>query len=231
MSRPGMRCWAGWMRRGRCSVGWPRIRTRPSDGATRIERIAALERIKAAAAAAQAAEIVSFARAQVAEQQSAGVDYRRLGKGIGDQVGMATKTGPWQGARRLTVARDLWHELPGCFGLLAAGEISEHVAALLVGETSHLDPDTRRTVDAQLVAARVDQMAPKTAAGTARRLAHAADPEGSLRRARTARKDRRVSLRPLPDTMAGLSAFLPVEQGVACWAALKAAVDAVEGRR
>ena len=28
--------------------------------------------------------------------------------------------------------------------------------------------------------------------------------------------------------MAGLTAFLPVEQGVACWAALKAAVDAVK---
>ena len=28
--------------------------------------------------------------------------------------------------------------------------------------------------------------------------------------------------------MAGLSAFLPVEQGVACWAALKAAVDALK---
>ena len=188
----------------------------------------ALEKIKAAAAAAQAAEIVSFARAQVAEQQSAGVDYRRLGRGIGDQVGMATRTGPWQGARKLTIARDLWHELPGCFGLLAAGEISEHVAALLVGETSHLDQDTRRVVDVQLVAARVDRMAPKTAAGTARRLAHAADPQGSMHRARTARKDRRVSLRPLPDTMAGLSAFLPVEQGVACWAALKAAVDALK---
>ena len=141
--------------------GWLAADEGTTDSATRIERISALERIKAAAAAAQAAEVVRFAQAQVAEQQSAGVDYRRLGKGIGDQVGMATKIGPWHGARRLTVARDLWHELPGCFGLLAAGEISEQVASLLVGETSHLDPDTRRGVDAQLVAARVDQMAPR----------------------------------------------------------------------
>ena len=218
----------GWLDEARGVLGWLAAAEGTVDSATRIGRIAALEKIKAAAAAAQAAEIVSFARAQVAEQQSAGVDYRRLGRGIGDQVGMATRTGPWQGARKLTIARDLWHELPGCFGLLAAGEISEHVAALLVGETSHLDPDTRRVVDVQLVGARVDRMAPKTAAGTARRLAHAADLQGSVRRARTARKDRRVSLRPLPDTMAGLSAFLPVEQGVACWAALKAAVDALK---
>ena len=50
---------------------------------------------------------------------------------------------------------------PGCFGLLAAGEISEHTAALLVSETSHLDPEVRRVVDAQLVAERVEQMAPE----------------------------------------------------------------------
>jgi hypothetical protein len=218
----------GWLDEARSVFGWLAAGEGTADSPTRIERIAALERIKAGAAAAQAAEVVRFAQSQVAEQQGAGVDYRRLGKGIGDQVGMATRTGPWQGSRRLTISRDLWHELPGCLGLLAAGEISEHTAGLLVSETSHLDPETRRGVDAELVADRVDQLAPQKTAGLARRLAHAADPEGSLKRARTARKDRRVSLRPLPDTMAGLSAFLPVEQGVACWAALKATVDALK---
>jgi Domain of unknown function (DUF222) len=218
----------GWLEEARTVFGWLAAGDGHVDAATRIERIAVLEKIKAAAAAAQLAEVVRFAQAQVAEQHAAGVDYRRLGKGIGDQIGMATKAGPWHGARRLTIGRDLWQELPGCFGLLAQGEISEHLAGLLVTETSHLDPDTRRTVDAQLVAARVDQMAPRKAAGTARRLAYAADPEGSVRRARMAREDRRVGLRPLPDTMTGLSAFLPVEQGVACWAALKARVDTLK---
>lgn len=99
---------------------------------------------------------------------------------------------------------------------------------LLVTETSPLDPDTRRVVDAQLVAAQVDRMAPWQAAGTARRLGYTADPHGSVRRARMAREDRRVGLRPLPDTMAGLSACLPVEPGVACWAALKAQVDTLK---
>ena len=155
----------GWLDEARGVFGWLAADPTPAiDGATRIERIAVLEKIKAAAAAAQAAEIVTFAKSQVAEQRSAGVDYRRLGRGIGDQIGMATRTGPWQGARRLTMARDLWHELPGCFGLLAAGEISEYTAALLVSETSHLDPDTRRGVNEQLVAERVEQLAPRAAA-------------------------------------------------------------------
>ena len=172
--------------------GWLAAGDGPADGATRIERIAALEKIKAAAAAAQLAEVVRFAQSQVAEQQCAGVDYRRLGKGIGDQIGMATKAGPWHGARRLTIARDLWQELPGCFGLLAAGEISEHLAGLLVTETSHLDPETRRGGRATGRRPGGSDGATK-AAGTARRLAYAADPEGSVRRARTARKDRRVA--------------------------------------
>jgi hypothetical protein len=215
----------GWLEEARTVFGWLAADPNPADAATRIERIALLERIKAAAAAAQLAEVVRFGQAQVAEQRSAGVDYRRLGKGIGDQIGMATRIGPWHGGRRLILARDLWQELPGCFGLLAAGELSEHTAALLAAETSHLDPEVRRGVDTQLVAARVEQLAPRQAAGTARRLAYAADPKGSHRRAAIARTDRRVGLRPLPDTMAGLNAVLPVEQGVACWAALKARVD------
>ena len=70
--------------------GWLAADPNPADAATRVERIAMLERIKAAAAAAQSAEVVAFAKSQVVEQQSAGVDYRRLGRGIADQVGMAT---------------------------------------------------------------------------------------------------------------------------------------------
>ena len=66
-----------------------------------------------------------------------------------------------------------------------------------------------------------DQMGPKQAAAAARKLAYQADPAGSLDRGRTARKDRRVTCRPAPDTMSLLNALLPVEQGVACYAALK----------
>ena len=117
------------------------------DDATRIDRISLLERIKAAVAAAQTTEIVRFAQSQVAAQREAGVDYRRLGRGIAEQVGLATKLSPWHGARKLTLARDLTFELSATLGLLAAGEISEYVAQLVATETSHLDRDTRRRVD------------------------------------------------------------------------------------
>jgi hypothetical protein len=154
------------------------------------------------------------------------VDYRKLGRGIADQIALAVKVGPYEGSRRLTLARALWFDLPHTYDLLTDGRISEYVAQLIAGETNHLDPDVRRHVDQQLLDAGLHAMAPKEAATTARKLAYAADPQGSLRRGRTARKQRRVSLRPAPDTMAILNAFLPVEQGVACYASLKAHTDA-----
>lgn len=199
-----------------------------ADDATRIDRITQLERIKAAAAAAQQAEIVAFARSQVAQQRAAGVDYRRLGQGIAEQVGLATKTSGWHGARRLTLSRDLIQELPATFDLLARGEISEHVAQLVATETSLLDPDDRRTVDRQLSESGLNQLGPKRAAGLARGLAYAADPHSALRRARKARTDRCVSLRPAPDTMCWLTALLPVEDGVRAYTALTRHTDAVK---
>ena len=66
-------------------------------------------------------------------------------------------------------------------------------------------------------------MGARQAEAAAKRLAYQADPVAATERARKARKDRRVTLRPAPDTMSLLTGLLPVEQGVACYAALDAA--------
>ena len=46
-----------------------------------------------------------------------------------------------------------------------------------------------------------------------------------MQRSRTERKHRRVGIRPAPDTMAVLTGYLPVEQGIACYAALRQHAD------
>jgi hypothetical protein len=195
-----------------------------SDG-VRIDRIAHLERIKAAAAAAQATEIVAFARSQVADQRAADVDHRRLGRGIADQVALACHVSSSEGSRRLTTARDLSIDLPRTLVLLSHGLISDYTAMLVASETRPLSAELRRRVDAELEAAGVIAMAPREAALTARRLTYRADPQAALKRARLARSDRRVTVRPAPDTMSLLTGLLPVEQGVACYAALKQRTD------
>ena len=192
--------------------------------AERIDRIALLERLRAAASAAQAAEMVAFASSQV-EQQRQEVDYRRLGRGIADQIALACKISPSAGSRRLSLARAWRFDLPATFGALRRGEVNEWVATLVARETSHLDGQTRRRVDVELASHRLAAMSPRQAAATARGLAYRADPQAAVDRVRVEESERRVSLRPAPDCMAILTAYLPAASGVAALAALQAAAD------
>ena len=196
--------------------------------AVRVDRMARLEKIKAAAGALQMAEAVRFAQSQTAAQLAADVHPKKIGRGIADQLGLACHVSGFEAARRLGVARALWFELPEIYRLLVAGEISEYVASLVVAETRHLDATTRGEVDSQLSAAGISMMGPRSAAACACQHAYQADPVGYVQRGRTERKNRRVSLRPAPDTMSVLSGYLPAEQGVACLKALRDRTDAVK---
>jgi hypothetical protein len=185
----------------------------------RIERIGLLDAIKSAAAAAQAREISEFERSQLAEQRARGVPRRQLGRGIAEQIALARKVSPSTGSRQLTFATSLVRHMPATKALLAKGEISEWVAQIVVRETATLSAFDRTCVDAAL-APDLPRMSPSQAEAATRREAIQRDPESAVRRGRTARSDRRVTLRPAPDTMALLSGFVPAEQGVAAWKSL-----------
>ena len=198
--------------------------------AVRVDRIAVLEQMRAALAAAQHTEMVAFGRAQVEKQSElvAGgrLDPEKLGEGIAEQIALAAHVSAWQGSRRFTVARTLANDLPQVRGLLAAGRISERLAEAIVSQTSHLDPAQRQTVDKHLADTGLEGMGFGKAEAAVKKVAYETDRVGYTARARKVRKDRRVTLRPAPDTMSVLSALLPVEQGVACLAALRKAADA-----
>jgi Domain of unknown function (DUF222) len=189
--------------------------------AARIDRIARLEKLRAVTAAVQAAESVKFAQSQVAGQITADVHPDAIGRGIADQIGLACRISPFAAARRLNTARVWWFELPDTYHQLVAGELHERVAETVVTETRHLDAEQRRRVDEQLREAGIAGMGVKAAAAAARKAGYEADREGYTKRGRTERQHRRVGIRPAPDTMAFLTGYLPVEQGVACYAALE----------
>ena len=200
----------------------------PVTDAHRIDRLDRLERARSAVASVQVAETVRFARSQAKEQLAAGVHPKKLGQGIADQIALAFRVSPWEGSRRLNMAKALWFDLPQTYALLTSGELRERAAEHVVTETRHLDAEQRRTVDAQVATAKLARMGLRSAAACARKHAYEADPAGFVERGRTERKHRRVSIRPAPDTMAWLSAYLPAEQGVACWAALRQHTDALK---
>ena len=197
------------------------------DDAERIDRIAVLERLRGAVAAAQARETSGFADSQAAARAAAGLPERLHGRGVAEQVGLARRMSPAAAARQVGFAAALRDEVPAVAELLRRGQISEWVASIVVKETNGLPRPVRRDLTTDL-APDLPRMSPREAEAAARRAAYAADPRAILARARTARSDRRVSVRPAPDTMAILSAFLPAEQGIAAWATLDRHARAVK---
>jgi hypothetical protein len=198
--------------------------------AERISRIAQLERLKSAAAAAQARLTVDFDTSQRAAQEAAGVAARRVGAGIAAQVALARREHPVRGQQHLGLAKVLVREMPHTLKALTAGRLSEWQTMLLARETGCLSLEHRRQVDQQLCAApsTLAGLGDRAIAAAAHKLALELDPAAVVRRSARARADRRVTLRPAPDTMTWLTALLPVEQGVAAYAALKRAADTAQ---
>jgi hypothetical protein len=195
--------------------------------AERIEQLRALEELKSAAAAAQARVTAEFARSQRAAQAAAGVPAREVGRGIGAQVGLARRDSPAKGSRHLGVATALVHEMPQTLAALECGEISEWRATLLVRETACLSRADRSLVDAELAArpGGFGALGDRATAEEARRVAYRLDPYAFTARARKAAADRRVTVRPAPDTMTHVTGLLPAPQGVAVYAALARQAD------
>jgi hypothetical protein len=159
--------------------------------------------------------------------------------GVAAQIGLARHESPHRGARLATTALVLVHDLPHTLDALTRGELSERRAELVARLTSHLAPEQRVVVDAEIVGANLaDPTEPRTTGiGTwgdrqleaaVRAVADRIDAEAAVARARTAESERRVTIRPIPDTMALVTAVLPVKQAVAVHAALTAAAASAQ---
>ena len=194
------------------------------DDSDRIERVRLFEELKSVAAAAQAVETRDFERSQRAEQAVAGVETTRQRDGIAGQIALARRISPWAAQRYLGWAAILPSELPHTFAALAAGRITEWRATLIARETIWLSRADRALVDAEL-APHLEAWGDRRVEAEARRAGFRLDPHGALERTNSAAKDRRVTLRPAPETMCRLTALLPVGPGVATYRALCQAAD------
>lgn len=194
--------------------------------ADRIDRITALEALKGAAAAAQARLTVAFDVSQRREQAALGVPAEKQGLGVHHQVALARRDSPHKGSRHLGLARALVREMPHTLGALSAGEISEWRATILVRETATLSTVHRAEVDRRL-AGRLAGLGDAGVQREARKLAYELDPGSVVRRMRRATSERRVSVRPAPDTMSYVTGLLPVAQGVAVHGALTRHAEAL----
>jgi hypothetical protein len=198
-----------------------------TSDAERIDQIRALEAVKSGAAAAQARVTVEFNASQRAEQAAQGLPAKEQGRGVASQIALARRDSPVKGSRHLGLAKALVQQMPHTLAALAAGEISEWRATIMARETAVLDATHRSEVDAALTG-RLGALGDRGVEREAKKLAYRLDPGSVLRRTRGAITHRRVSIRPAPDTMAYLTGFLPVAQGVAAHASLSRHADAAK---
>ncbi|GGU36030.1 HNH endonuclease [Nocardioides albus] len=200
-----------------------------------VDWITRLEEVKCIAEAVQAEAAVRLEDAVRARQAEAGVPARKLGEGVASQVALARRVSPAKGASALGLAKVLVAEMPHTYALMKIGLFSQWQATILARETACLSVEDRRVIDYQLCALGDDGQAPKVVAMGLRQLENAAkklaitlDQESVVNRAANAERDRRVSVRPAPDTMTWLGALLPVKDGVAVYAALDQAAKAAQ---
>ena len=124
-------------------------------------------------------------------------------------------------------AKALVNEMPHTLAALEAGVLSEWRATLVVRESSCLDVEDRRRLDAELCSdsTALEGLGDRALAASAKAIAYRLDPRAVVDRATKASADRTVTISPAPDTMTYLTALLPVAQGVSVYAALKRAAD------
>ncbi|WP_336923915.1 DUF222 domain-containing protein, partial [Aquipuribacter sp. SD81] len=197
------------------------------DDAARVDRIRALEELKAAAAAAQARDAADLYRSRCEAEAAAGVPARERGRGVASEVALARRESPHRGGRHLGLARALVDEMPHTLAGLEAGRISEWRATLLVRETAVLARADREAVDEEVAAGldELERLGDRALVARVRQVAYRLDPRSVVERARRAEGERCVTVRPAPDTMAYLTALLPVRQAVSVQVALQRSAE------
>jgi hypothetical protein len=179
--------------------------------AERIDLIRELEQLKCAAGAGQAELAAALGE----------------GRGAAAQVALARRESPHRGQQHLSLARVL-PELPCTRAAFRAGRITEWRVTTIARETACLSLEDRRAVDRAIAgdADALESYSDRVVLGELRKLAARLDPAAVAERRRRAESERRVTVRPAPDTMAFLTVLTPVAQAVGCWAALRTAADA-----
>jgi hypothetical protein len=198
-----------------------------ADESALAERIAALERLKSAAAAGQARAAATLDATRRAAEAAAGMPAAKRGRGLASEVALARRDSPTRGGQHLGFARALVYEMPHTLAALEVGALSEWRATLIVRESACLDVEDRRTLDAELCAdiSGLDGLGDARVTAEAKAIAYRLDPHAVVDRAARAETERTVTIRPAPDTMTYLTALLPMAQGVSVYAALRRTAD------
>lgn len=189
-----------------------------------VELIAAWERLAGYAAAGQLAAIAELARRRPRDPSggAAGDDGHpglpQVSEFAVDEVAVALRLSRPAAGARLHTAIELTR-LPATATALRAGELDVPKVRAVVDAVAVLDDPTAAAIEARVLPRAVHQTVGQLRASLSRAVL-AADPAAAEARHARAVAGREVTVRPLADGMAELSAFLPADSAVAVYSRL-----------
>lgn len=169
----------------------------------RIALVAALGRLKAAAAAAQVRLTAAFAAGH-GIPTDAFIEHAEQRRVVGAEAGLARRESPSKGDQWVRHALVLANDLPRTLAALERATITEDVARCVAEEAGVLDRRRRRELDERLAEA-LHHLSVRSARQTCQRITAEIDADAMARRMRRAKARRRVTMRPIGDGMAYLS--------------------------
>jgi len=199
----------------------------------RLDQLRALQELQAATVAAAARIAVDLDRSQADQSQADQSQADQSRAASSAQIALARRDSPHAGAKFLRFAKAMVTEMPCTLAALERGRLTEYRAMILVKETSCLTSAERTQVDGVVASdpERLATLGNRQLEAEVKVAAYRTAPEVVVNRAAYAVTERRVSIRPAPDTMVWLTALPPVAQGVAAYAALAKHADTVRATK
>ena len=188
------------------------VRLEPADldDTALIEAMAAWERVVAWSVATQAVIVAELTR----RPRPSGVES------VADEVAARLAVSRRSGENKVQLARGL-DAATAVHDALFAGDLDVRKADLLLRETEHLAPSVAHAVQVAVLPEAPGLTVPQLRSAI-RRLEIRVDPAAAEARLRSAREQRCIRLRPAPDAMAWVTAFLPAPDAMAVMTAVDA---------
>ncbi|WP_249736735.1 HNH endonuclease [Brachybacterium equifaecis] len=214
------------------STAAPVVESAPGSAQEALATLGAFDQLRSALAALEATwQVEAESRIRAADAAS-GISPGMRGRGVAQEIALARRISPSASALSLGAARRVVESMPATLGNLFEGRLTERQLHVIGQRTDGAEPQICAALDAQLAAEPtvLEGLGPRRAAEVIAEMVHALDPSDSRARAQRAAQRRHVSLTPLADGMARVSAVLPAIDAVSVMSALRAGAESLRAR-
>lgn len=192
------------------AVARPATDTEPGSGAEALAVVAGIDQLRSSLAALDSKWQVTAEQRIRQADAARNVPKKNQGHAVPNELALARRVSPHSSSLSLSSARRLVGHMPATLGYLSTGLISERTAHAIARTLDGSDPAVCAEVDDWIAEnpTRLDGLGTRRTCQLVRELGQQADPSESRARAERAARARNVSMQPVGDGMARITAVL-----------------------